>query len=68
MIERQKFRYLKFKNVNKVEFIMNRFMIQSLIFKGSPDPSHFIFEINVGKRWIRHRTTWNLNDAIFNQF
>ena len=22
--------------------------------KGSPDPSHFIFEINVGKRRIRH--------------
>ena len=28
MIERQKFRYLKFKDVNKVEFIMNRFMIR----------------------------------------
>ena len=25
--------------------------------KGSPDPSHFIFEINVGKIRIRHRTT-----------
>ena len=29
--------------------------------KGSSDPSHFIFEINVGKSRIRHRTTLNLN-------
>jgi len=33
-------------------------------FKGSSDPSHFIFEINVGKGRIRHKTTLNLNDAI----
>ena len=26
------------------------------------------FEINVGKRRIRHRTTLNLNDVIFNRF
>ena len=38
------------------------------IFEGSSDPSHFIFEINVGKRRIRHRTTLNLNDVIFNRF
>ena len=31
-------------------------------FKGSPDPSHFIFEIDVGERRIRHWTTLNLND------
>ena len=37
-------------------------------FKGSPDSSHFIFEVNVGKRRIRHRTTLNLNDVIFNRF
>ena len=30
-------------------------------FKGSPNPSHFIFEINIGKRRIRHRTTLKLN-------
>ena len=30
-------------------------------FKGSSDPSHFIFEINVGNSRIRHRTTLNLN-------
>ena len=35
-------------------------------FKGSSDPN-FIFEINFGKRRIRHRTTLNLNDAIFNR-
>jgi len=32
-----------------------------LKFKGSPDPNHFIYEISVGKRRIRHRTTLNLN-------
>ena len=33
--------------------------------KGSPrDLGHFIFEINVGKRRIRERTTLNLNDII----
>ena len=32
-----------------------------LTLKGSPDPSHYIFEISVGKRRIRHRTTLNLN-------
>ena len=30
------------------------------VLKGSSDPSHFIFEINVGKRRIRHKTTLNL--------
>ena len=29
----------------------------TVILNGSPDPSHFIFEINVGKRRIRQRTT-----------
>ena len=31
-------------------------------FKGGSDPSHFIFEINVGKGRIRHTTTLKLND------
>ena len=30
------------------------------ILKGSSDPNHFIFELNVGKRRIRHRTTLKL--------
>ena len=30
-------------------------------YKGSPHRIHFIFEINVGKRRIRHRTTLQLN-------
>ena len=30
--------------------------------KGSSDPSHFIFEINVGMSRIRHTTTLKLND------
>ena len=36
--------------------------------KGSSERSHFIFEINVGKSRIRHRTTLNLNDVIFTRF
>ena len=31
-------------------------------FNCSSDPNHFIFEINVGKSRIRHRTTLELND------
>ena len=37
-----------------------------IFLKGSSDLSHFIFEINVVKSRIRHKTT--LNDAIFNRF
>ena len=36
-------------------------------FKGSSGPSHFIFEINVGKSRIRHRTTLELNDELLNR-
>ena len=32
-----------------------------LKFKGGPGRSHLIFEINVGKRRIRHRTTLKMN-------
>ena len=32
------------------------------VIKGSSDPSHFIFEINVGKSRIRHTTTLKLNN------
>jgi len=35
--------------------------------KGSPDPSLFIFEINVGKRRIRQRTTLKLNDQFLDR-
>ena len=35
----------------------------SASFKGSLDPSHFIFEINVGKGRIRHRTILNLGQS-----
>ena len=37
-------------------------------FKGSPQPNHFLFEINVKKRRIRHTTTPNLDDLIFSRF
>ena len=36
-------------------------------FKGSSDPNHFIFEINVGNSRIRHKTTLNLNDAFLDR-
>ena len=36
--------------------------------KGSPDQSHFMSEINVGKRRIRQRTDPKLNDLIFTRF
>ena len=35
--------------------------------EGSPYLSHFIFEINVGKRRIRHTTTLQLNDEVLGQ-
>ena len=37
-------------------------------FKGIPDLTHLIFEINVGMGRIRHRTTLNDNDVMFNRF
>ena len=40
---------------------------QKNMVNGSPNLSHFIFETNVGKRRIRHRTTLNLNTVRFNQ-
>ena len=36
--------------------------------KGSSDPIHFSFEMNVGKSRIRHISTLNLNDIIFNRY
>ena len=39
-----------------------------LSFKGSSYPSHFIFEINAGKRRFRHRTTPNLNEVNFQNY
>ena len=34
------------------------------VVNGCPDRSYFIFEINVGKKRIRHRTTLKLNDDL----
>ena len=52
--------------VNLVSPFFGRLWSKMAWFKGSPDPSHFIFEINVGKSRIRQRTTLNLNNIIFN--
>ena len=44
------------------------FISQMFQFKGSSDPSHFSFEINVGKSRNRQRTTLNLNaQSIFSR-
>ena len=37
-------------------------------FNGSSDQTHFIFEINVGKRRIRHTPTLKLNDEFLDRF
>ena len=47
---------------NQVIFINKKYV------KDSPDPSHFIFEINVGKRRIRQTTTLTLNDGFLDRF
>ena len=36
-------------------------------FKGSSDPSHFIFEISVGQSRIRHRTIFKLNSEFLDR-
>ena len=54
------------KNMVKIEYlnaqVSSKMVAFQMVVKGSPDPSHFIFEINVGKKRIRHRTTLKLND------
>ena len=42
-------------------------LIPQILFKGSPDLNHLIFEINVGKGRIRHKTTLNLNDEFLDR-
>ena len=37
------------------------------LIKGSPDPNHFIFEINIGMRRIRHTKTLKLNDEFLDR-
>ena len=49
------------------EFGRNDHREDALHFKGSPNPSHLFFEINVGKGQIRQRTTLHLNDVISNR-
>ena len=51
--------------VNVVRIIL---YVLSVSIKGSPDSSLFIFEINVGKRRIRHTSTINLNNVSFRNY
>ena len=50
------------ENEKTVQHIRETIGQEAYGFKGSSDPSHFIFEINVGKSRIRHTTTLKLND------
>ena len=52
--------YTQLKNI-KQHANLSKFL------KGSRATSHFIFDINVGKRRIRDTTTPNLNLAVFNR-
>ena len=45
-----------------VSIVAFQVTLENIIFKGSSDQSHFIFEINVRKRRIRHITTLKLNE------
>ena len=40
---------------------------KSATVRGSSDPSHFIFEINLGKSRIRHTTTLKWNDELLDR-
>ena len=42
--------------------VLTEIKAQIKIFKGSPNPSHLFFEINVGKGRIRHRLSLKFND------
>ena len=50
--------YIKY---HRGEIFLNYYSLEKYLFfvkfKGSSGTIHFIFEINVGKSWIRHRTT-----------
>ena len=52
-------------NMKCFQKLVSDFILKS--FKGSSGPSHFIFEINVGKGRIRHRTTLKLKDELLNR-
>ena len=43
-------------------------LLHRAIYWLSQEPSHLIFEINVGKRRIRHRSEFFLNDVNYNRF
>ena len=47
-----------------IQFEPNDKIVSTDRIKGGSDPSHFIFEINVGESRIRHGTTLNLNEHL----
>ena len=60
------FRWIFFPKMTLAQFPVFGFFFQDsrIGVKGSSDPSHFIFEINIGKSRIRHTTTLKLNDKV----
>ena len=58
------FRHFSFDQMRTDGLLWLLYVDKIYICKGSSDPSHFIFEINVGKRLIRHATTLKLNDKV----
>ena len=48
-------------SLTKISRVRTKFPYDYGILKGSSDSSQFIFEINVGKSRIRHRTNLKLN-------
>ena len=55
----------KFRRFFKI--IQRNLLRSENIFKGSLDVSHFILEINIGKRRIRHTTTLKLYDKFLDR-
>ena len=50
--------------LDQIRSIDRKVKISEKILKGCSDPGSFIFEIDVGKRQIRHTTTLILNDKL----
>ena len=58
-------KYLLHRSRNSLT--LNLLSISDPGLKGSPYPSHFIFDTNVGNNRIRHRTTLKLNDEFLDR-
>ena len=62
------FRKIKTLGSTEPAGIMGGELFGSVTVKASSDSSNLIFEMNVGKKRIRHTTTLKLNDEFLDQF